>query len=66
MSMTFCEHCGGVYENRNYQFGVYCSVKCHTEAQEKLRHACPEFDGLVIDKNDPEFETCICFKERKQ
>jgi hypothetical protein len=24
-------------------------------------HACLEWDGLIIDKNDPEFESCGCY-----
>lgn len=26
-----------------------------------MRHECPEWDGLVIDKFSPEFEACLCF-----
>lgn len=26
-------------------------------------HWCHEWDGLLIDKNDPEFEACRCFKK---
>ena len=29
----------------------------------KFKHACPEWDGLVIDKGDPEFDACLCFRE---
>lgn len=26
-------------------------------------HFCSEWDGLPIDKNDPEFEVCTCFSK---
>lgn len=25
-------------------------------------HFCPEWDYLLIDKNDPEYEACLCVK----
>lgn len=29
-------------------------------------HYCPEWDGLLIDKNDPEFGVCTCFTKREE
>jgi hypothetical protein len=29
-------------------------------------HWCSEWDGLLIDKNDPEFEVCTCFPKEKK
>lgn len=26
-------------------------------------HFCPDWDGLLIDDNDPEIESCHCFDE---
>ncbi len=31
----------------------------------KLEHGCPEWDYMVIDKDSPEFECCLCFKDKK-
>jgi hypothetical protein len=28
-------------------------------------HFCPDWDGLLIDDSDPEFEHCRCFSEKK-
>ena len=25
------------------------------------KHFCPEWDGMAIDENSPEFEACSCF-----
>lgn len=30
----------------------------------KFKHACPEWDGLEIDETFPEFEVCLCFKDK--
>jgi hypothetical protein len=28
----------------------------------RCRHCCPDWDFLLIDEHDPEFEACLCFK----
>ncbi len=31
--------------------------------ERRKAHFCDEWDGLFIDKDSPEFECCLCFKE---
>lgn len=30
-----------------------------------MKHSCPDWDGLVIDENDPEFVCCLCTGSRE-
>jgi hypothetical protein len=32
--------------------------------QRPFLHWCYEWDGMLIDKNDPEFEVCTCFPKK--
>jgi hypothetical protein len=27
----------------------------------RFRHACPDWDGAIIDDSMPEFDVCLCF-----
>ena len=29
----------------------------------KYAHACYEWDEMLIDEGDPEFESCLCFRD---
>jgi len=31
--------------------------------QRPYLHWCPEWDGMLIDEKDPEFECCACFPD---
>ena len=34
-----------------------------TSPEPKFRHACSDWDGMVIDENDREFGACGCFED---
>lgn len=36
----------------------------HPCLRPRFRHICPEWDGLEIDETFPEFEACLCFKDK--
>jgi hypothetical protein len=42
----------------------YTEVQFHgaplTEAEQKEWHFCWDWDGMLIHKDDPEFECCVC------
>jgi hypothetical protein len=38
---------------------------CREHFTTDQRHFCDEWDGLLIDKNSPEFASCLCFGQDK-
>lgn len=47
-----------------YQKSLY--IPAEEILKEPTLHFCPDWDDLVIDKNDPEFECCLCFKKESK
>lgn len=35
------------------------------ENQKKRKHSCPDWDYMVIDKDSPEFDACLCYTKEQ-
>lgn len=46
---------------------LYCDScqieECCPTYVSRYRHECLEWDGLVIDPNDPEMDCCLCYND---
>ena len=50
-------------EYRVFTKGGYIPLKYRE--REPTLHFCNEWDGMLIDKTDPEFEVCLCYAKQR-
>lgn len=34
--------------------------------RKRRKHSCPDWDGMVIDEDSPEFDACLCYKNQEK
>ena len=57
----------GIPKQVEIQFSRLCQEVTRSAESEtamlKRKHSCPDWDYMVIDKDSPEFESCLCYAE---